>query len=309
MCWPPSWCCVRPIVAGKGWGADRVLLAVLGTIGVATWSVSGHPSASPVPMVTVLADMIHLASMSAWLGGLAMLIVFLLPRANPTELGAIVPVWSRWATYAVGALVLTGVAQALVEVGSVDALVSTTYGRLVIAKVALVVVLVGVASLSRRLVMPIADHAEGAARRLRTIIIAEAAVALAVVGVASVLVQVTPARTAVSQTTAPTVQEAVMTDKLYTLTVDMQPSTVGPNEIHMYATTPDGRPSQVQEWKVQAAMPAEGIEAIDAVILRLSPDHATGSINLPSAGKWTLTFTLRVSEIDQSTVTTDLEVR
>ena len=31
---------VRPIVRGRGWGADRVLLAVLGTIGIATWSVS-----------------------------------------------------------------------------------------------------------------------------------------------------------------------------------------------------------------------------------------------------------------------------
>jgi len=50
-----------------------------------------------------------------------------LPRANGIELAAIVPVWSRWAAYAVSALVLTGIAQALVEVGAVSALVSTTY--------------------------------------------------------------------------------------------------------------------------------------------------------------------------------------
>ena len=300
---------VRPIVRGRGWGADRVLLAVLGTIGIATWSVSGHPSASPVPMVTVVADMLHLASMSVWLGGLVMLVAFLLARANGTELGAIVPVWSRWATYAVGALVLTGLAQALIEVGSLDALVSTTYGWLVIAKVGLVIGLVGVAYLSRRIVAPITNQEAGAATRLRTVVIIEAVVAAVVLGVASVLVQTTPARTAVTQTEAPAIQDAVMPDRLFTLTVDMQPSTVGQNEIHMYATTPDGQPSDVQEWRVRASMPSEGIEAIDAAILRLTPDHATATINLPVAGSWTLNFTIRVSDVDQSTVTTVFQVR
>jgi copper transport protein len=300
---------VRPIVRGRGWGADRVLLAVLATIAIATWPVSGHPSASPAPMVTVLADMVHLASMSVWLGGLVMLIAFLLRQANGTELGAIVPVWSRWAGYAVGALVLTGVAQALIEVGSLDALVSTTYGWLVLAKVGLVVGLVGVASVSRRIVMPITNEEEGAAARLRTVVIIEAVIAAAVLGVASVLVQTTPARTAVTQTEAPTIQDAILADPLFTLTVDMQPSTVGQNEIHLYAATPDGRPSDVQEWRVRASMPSEGIEPIDAAVLRLTPDHATATINLPIAGSWTLNFTIRVSEVDQATVTTVFQVR
>ena len=56
-------------------------------------------------------------------------------------------------------------------------------------------------------------------------------------------------------------------------------------------------------------MPAQGIEPIDAVILRITPDHAIGTINLPAEGSWTFTFTLRVSEIDQSTVTTEFQVR
>ena len=156
-------------------------------------------------MVTVVADMLHLASMSVWLGGLVMRVAFLLARANGTELGAIVPVWSRWATYAVGALVLTGVAQALIEVGSLDALVSTTYGWLVIAKVGLVGGLVGVAYLSCRIVAPITNQEDGGGRPAHVVII-EAVVAAVVLGVASVLVQTTPARTAVTQTEAPAIQ-------------------------------------------------------------------------------------------------------
>ena len=112
-----------------------------------------------------------------------------------------------------------------------------------------------------------------------------------------------------SEGAAPTIQDAVLPDKLFTLTVDMQPSTVGPNDIHMYATTPDGKASDVQEWRVRASMPEKGIEAIDAAVLRITPDHATATINLPAAGSWTLDFTIRVSEVDQSTVTTGFQVR
>lgn len=300
---------LRPMVRGKGWGADRVLLAVLGTIGVATWSVSGHSSASPVPLITVVADMIHITSMSVWLGGLVMLVAFLLPRATATELGAIIPVWSRWATYAVSALILTGVAQALVEVGSVESLITTTYGWLVVAKVGLVGVVLAVASLSRRLVLPIAERTTGAAARLRGLVVAEAAVAAIVLGVTSVLVQTTPARTASTPTTAPSVRSAVMQDRLFTLTADVVPAAVGVNEVHLYAVTPDGQPANIKQWTVRASAPAQGIEPIDASILPLTPNHATGTIGLPTAGRWTFTFTLRTTEIDQSTVTTEIEVR
>jgi copper transport protein len=299
---------LRPILGGKGWGADRVLLAVLGTIGVATWSVSGHPSATPAPLVTVLADMVHIAAMSVWLGGLVMLIAFLLPRASATELGAIMPVWSRWATYAVATLILTGTAQALVEVASVDALVSTKYGWLVVAKVGLVASVAAVASLSRRLVVPIGQGDTAVVGTLRRAVIAEAAIAAVILGLTSVLVQTTPARTAAAQSSLPTIQSAVLTDALYVLTVDVQPATVGINEIHLYASAPDGQPSDIKEWRVRASLPAQGIEPIDATILPVIPSHSIGQISLPVAGTWTFSFTLRTSEIDQSTVTADFVV-
>ncbi len=301
---------VRPIVAGKGWGADRVLLAVLGTIGVATWSVSGHPSASSVPMVTVVADMIHISSMSVWIGGLVMLAVFLLPRATAMELSTIVPVWSRWATYAVSALVLTGVAQALVQAGSVEALVGTRYGWILITKLSLVGAVLLIASFSRRLVAPIAGGGEGgASRRLRAIVVAEAAVSAFILATTAVLVQTTPARSQLAESTAPTVQSALLRDELFILTLDVRPAKVGINEVHLYATTPDGQPSHVEQWLVRASMPAQGIEPIDASTLPITPDHAIGQIGLPTAGTWTFSFTLRTSEIDQSTVTTDIMIR
>ncbi len=302
---------LRPIVRGKGWGADRVLLAVLGTIAVATWSVSGHPSASPVPMVTVVADMIHVASMSVWLGGLVMLAVFLLPRANALELGAIVPVWSRWATYAVGALVLTGTAQALVEIGTPEALFTTTYGWMIVAKVGLAGLVLIVAAVSHRMVGAVAAREEGTTRRLRTAVVIEAGVAVVILGLTSVLVQVTPARTASEQTSqsTSTVQSATLTDKLFVLTADVTPATVGINQVHLYVNTPDGQPGTVQEWHVKASLPSAGIEPIEATILPYSPDHAIGQIGLPVAGAWTFTFELRTTAIDNGIVTTTFNIK
>ena len=145
-----------------------------------------------------------------------MLVVFLLPRANATELGAIVPVWSRWATYAVGALVLTGTAQALIEIGTPTALFTTTYGWLIVVKVAIVAVVLLVAAFSHRMVGAVADEADGSARRLRRVVIIEAAIAAVILGVTSVLVQVTPARTSSGAANYATVQTAVMQNPRFT---------------------------------------------------------------------------------------------
>src|SRR5262249_40901783 len=58
---------IRPVAAGEGGKVDHALLAVLGVGGLATWALSGHPGASPVPAVTAVADTAHVASMAVWL--------------------------------------------------------------------------------------------------------------------------------------------------------------------------------------------------------------------------------------------------
>jgi copper transport protein len=327
---------LRDLGRGRDTGTDRILLAVAGAVGVSTWSLSGHPRASTVPTVSVGADMVHLASMAVWLGGLAMLVLFLLRRANAAELGAIVPVWSRWAGYAVGALLLTGVAQSLLEVGTIDALINTTYGAVLLAKIGLVAVVLGVAWFSRRSVAafaptgPAADAGEiappmpdpdasgatepppPAAARLRRLVLMEAAVAVVVIGVASVLVQLTPARTdASTDGGVPGVQTVVLAEPSgrFKLTADLSPARVGINELHLYATDDAGRPITVVEWTVTAKNTGAGIDKIDAVVQRITDDHAIGQITLPEPGTWRVTFTLRLDETTNGIVFADFNIR
>ena len=309
---------LRPVVAGRGATWQRYALLVLGVAGLLTWGISGHPGTSTAPALTVIADAAHLGSMAVWIGGLVMLFGFLLRRANAKELGAILPVWSDWAMAAVLTLILAGTAQALVEIGSVDALLHTRYGVLVLTKIGLLLAVVAVAYFSRRLVRGTRPPAEdepataeaGTVRALRRTVLAEVIGAVIVIGVAAALVQTTPARTQVTANTSGTngIFSTTMTSPLYQLQFDIEPAQAGNNDIHLYAYTPEGGALAVQEWKVTAALPSQGIEPIDAVLTKITESHDTGQITLPSAGQWTFSFTLRTTDIDEATVTTVVKV-
>jgi copper transport protein len=246
--------------------------------------------------------------MAVWLGGLVMLASFLLRRANESELGAILPIWSRWAATAVGALILAGVVQALIEVASFRGLVDSTYGRLILAKVALAAGAIGIAAYARRLV--IRRSAESGPGGLRRAVLAELAITAVVLGVTSALVQIPPPRTAEAAETATTSTTVTQTlrNQSMSLQVDVFPAVVGNNSIHLYAYTPDSKPLPVVEWSATAALPAKGIEPIEIPLLRITDFHAIGDIALPMAGDWTLKFTVRTSEIDQSTLTMTAKV-
>jgi copper transport protein len=298
---------LRPLLRGDGGESktDLALLGVLGVAALATWPLTGHPAASPIAGVSVVVDAIHLAAMAVWLGGLVMLAGFLLRRADERELGAILPIWSRWAATAVAALLLAGSVQALIEVASFTGLLDSTYGRLILVKVGLAAVVIGCAAYSRSLVRRrVAESAAGPAL-LRRVVLAELAVTAAVLGVTAALVQIPPPRTAVaaeSASTSTTISQTVANDTV-SLQVDVFPATVGNNSLHLYAYTLDNKPLPVVEWTATAALPAKNIEPIEVPLLRITDFHAIGDIALPMAGEWTFKFTLRTSDIDQSTVT------
>jgi copper transport protein len=300
---------LRPLLRGGGESkVDLALLGVLGVTALATWPLTGHPSASPVAGVSVVVDAVHLASMAVWLGGLIMLVAFLLPRANAQELGAILPIWSRWAALAVSALVLAGATQALIEVGSFSGLVDTSYGQLIMAKVGLFAIVLAVAAYSRRLVRQ--KTAEGGPRTLRRAVFAELAVTAVVLGVTASLVQLAPARTASAAATpsAPTSVTTTLTNEKLSLQVDVFPATVGNNSLHLYAYTLDNKPLPVVEWVATAALPAKNIEPLEVPLIRITDNHVIGDVALGQAGDWTLRFTLRTSEIDQSSVSMTVKI-
>ncbi|MGA4947396.1 copper resistance CopC/CopD family protein [Streptomyces lydicamycinicus] len=133
----------KDLTFGLGFGGVIVATGL-----AATWAMAEHASTGLQPAVAMPVDVLHLLAVAAWLGGLAALVVSL--YWGPTVERAAVRRFSRIAFGSVVVLVATGLYQSWRQVGTWSALTDTAYGRLLLIKVALVVVLVGIAWLSRR---------------------------------------------------------------------------------------------------------------------------------------------------------------
>lgn len=128
-------------------------LAVGGTVVsaglAASWAMAEHASTGVQAGLAMPVDVVHLLAVAAWLGGLCALLVALYRSETPIEASA-VHRFSRVAFGSVVALVATGVYQSWRQLGSWSAFTGTRYGQLLLAKIALVCLLVGIAYFSRR---------------------------------------------------------------------------------------------------------------------------------------------------------------
>ncbi|MBQ1098609.1 copper resistance protein CopC [Streptomyces sp. b94] len=124
-----------------------------------TWAAAEHAAAGIQVPVAVTSSVLHLLATAVWLGGLLALLATLRSSAD----AATVARFSRTAFAAVTVLVVTGVYQSWRGLGSWPALTETTYGRLLLAKLAGVAVLLAAAAVSRRWTGAWATGAAGAA--------------------------------------------------------------------------------------------------------------------------------------------------
>ncbi|MEU6231342.1 copper resistance protein CopC [Streptomyces sp. NPDC047042] len=124
-----------------------------------TWAAAEHASAGIQVPVAMASSVLHLLAMAVWLGGLAALLT-LLQAAEPLS-ASTVGRFSRLAFISVAVLTVTGVYQSWRGLGSWDALTGTSYGRILIAKLCAVTLLLVAAGVSRRwtgrLLMPEAE--------------------------------------------------------------------------------------------------------------------------------------------------------
>ena len=128
-------------------------LAVAGSAaGLAvTPALSGHAAAGPAAAVGAVVGVVHFSAAAAWFGGLVLLGTCVLPWAEGELLGAVAR-FSSVAFTAMVVIVVTGMVQGWRQVGSLQALGHTAYGRLLVVKVAAFLLLIAIAGRSRALV-------------------------------------------------------------------------------------------------------------------------------------------------------------
>ena len=199
--------CVGAVVAADLWPA-RWSLWLLGAAGAAAVLVhvaAGHAaSPSSVWVLSIAVQWVHMTAIGVWVGGLFWLLLGFRGREH-AERAAAVGVFTRIATITLVVVLATGLARAAGEVGSVDALLHTTYGKTLLLKVGLVAVLVALGALNHFFWVPAvrAEGGEPAERRFGLNSRGELAVALAVLAATAVLSGLAPARSALAAESSP----------------------------------------------------------------------------------------------------------
>lgn len=306
--------------------------AVLGSFGVV-----GHTRSTTPTWLAVLTQVCHVAAGAVWFGGLALLALDLRARrraaaalpagadvlvrdgeASPpalpeaAEAAGLVRRFSAVATVAILTILAAGGVLGWLEVRSIDALTGTAYGRVLIAKVSVVVVVALVAGYNHYRLMPSVERFGGPNsrqwRRLGTTVRAEALLLVVVIGLTAVLGNLVPGRSAVP---ANKVYAASAKFGDGSLNVVVDPARVGSNQLHLYVLDAQGR--QVDSTRsivVQLSLPANGVGPITKVPVKAGPGHyQVLNLSLPLPGTWTLEITSALNEFANNDVTFQVPIR
>jgi copper transport protein len=329
--------------------AALVLLVLL----VLAPAVGGHAAASSPAWALVPIQTVHVAAMGAWVGGLLGLVLVLpratraLPPGRPRMalLSAVLLRFSPIALVSVAALTVAGTGLALLHLTTLYDLTDTAYGRAILVKVVLLVVIIGIAVVQRELLLPrlkrlaareepeagasaatdipaaadtpvetdtlVATPAPPAAtgRHVRLALRSELALLLAVLVATGALAGYAPPKS-LSNGPVSVTRDAGRIQ--LQLTVD--PARRGPNAMHLYAIGADGQPVRsAEDLKVRAVPPgrAGGSDVpVDVPFVVSGPGHWTAaSVPLGTAGGWTVEVTLRTSAFDQVEAKLPVRVR
>lgn len=134
---------------------------ILGVVAVALPALAGHGSGLGDHALALTSGIAHAAAATVWIGGLIVLVIHGLARdegyAAPGALRQAAQRFGATALICVILLAASGAANAYTRLDTVDQLLTTDYGLVVTGKIVLLVVLVVIAALVRRRLLPALD--------------------------------------------------------------------------------------------------------------------------------------------------------
>lgn len=308
-------------LAAAAWSASRPTSSLTTDLAtaLAVWSPAlvGHTRAYEPGTLLVVTDALHLTAGAVWLGGLVGLAVTLPAIAGrPRDA---VQLLSRFSTVAAGLLAVLSASGVLLGwriVGSWSRLFGETYGRLLLVKVALVLVVVAMAAWNRYRLVPQVTGGVGhdvqrkATGLVRRVVVGEAAVLVAVLGVTGFLTQKPPGGEPPAQpTTADTgVVTGIANDDLKVLAVLDAGSGL---QRRLIVQVQDTAGEPLDLYDVPAVALRSGDAEVDLGEIPVMPT-ATGTyvadVVFPTPGTWVLQVSVRADEFTSPVTTVDLLV-
>jgi copper transport protein len=156
-------------------------------------SFSGHQAADQgASVATALADWIHLSAALLWVGGLAVLALCVWPLAHELRRNAFLR-FSRLATLLIAALLSAGIYLSIVRLPALDDLWTTSYGQILLVKIALVGLALLWGAFHHFIARPtLAKGRPTRVARLGRSLVGEASIAMGILLLAAVLVNANP---------------------------------------------------------------------------------------------------------------------
>jgi copper transport protein len=202
--------------------------------------------------------------------------------------------FSRLAVAAVILVVATGVILSLSNLGPLSDLWEVAYGRVLAAKIALLGVALVIAArhlwiVPRRLAGADPSGQGAAVMSFRRSATAELSVLVVALGLAAALVVLVPGRTLALAEQGAVNQERRVGN--YTAQLFIDPSELGPNEIHVTLVDDSGLGAS-DVANVTAEVGPSGAPAEPLEMRLISPGHFVGDADLAEAGRFRLSVTL-----------------
>jgi copper transport protein len=295
--------------------AVLVLGAVCCLALVSTWPLTDHAHIGAQSWLAVPMTGVHLLSIALWFGGLVPLTACVVgPAARRDErvrlLDPALTRFSRLAQVCFTMIAVTGLYLAWRQVGTLGALGGTAYGRLLLVKFGVVLVIVALASRGRRFVQrrakkPGETPPAGALRGLRRSVAAEVVLGAGVLSLTAVLVNTAPARTSY----APPMRAKVAfpaTAGTHTrldggrVEVELTPAKRGANVADIYLVAKDKTLVNVPEVSGRLESAGKSIGSLPVKVSAAEPGHYVASaISIPYTGPWVLWLDIRTSDFDE----------
>ncbi|MFI8367525.1 copper resistance protein CopC [Streptomyces sp. NPDC085466] len=161
---------------------------------------------------------------------------------------------------------------------------------------------------------------------LRRSVLTEAAVAVVLLAVTTVLTSTEPGRTEeeAARTGGTTAGSAAVPDRPVDIRLpfdtggvdgrgvvrlSLDPGRTGANALHLYVDRPNGKPLDVPEIKVNLTLEEKGVGPLPVAPDRIQTGHWSASgVQLPLPGEWRIQVTVRTSEIDQTTIEKNVKI-
>jgi copper transport protein len=273
-------------LGARSLGRRRVFSAMSLALLAGSFATTGHASAARPEWLTRPAVFFHVAGVSIWVGAFWPLLW--LARARSPLLAGALRRFSLHGLMVVPVLIAAGLVLANVQLDAFSHMVATAYGRILAAKLALVLALLALAGANLLIATPaVARSGPRAARLIGRTIAAEGLAAIIILALVSGW-RFTPPPRALAAAAPPTTRMVHIHGARLMATLTLSPGRVGANRVHIDVLDGDFQPIAPRELSVSLTPADRSIEEKTIQARAVAGAYEIDTLFVPFAGLWTL---------------------